>query len=175
MANGRLTQNGSTFYPAPYYPVGSIYLSVSNIDPKNIFGGTWVQLNNCFLIAQGSSYSAGSTGGSSSHSHTVNSHSHSSAAHTHTPGGMTACIGSPTGNSWGLGFSACAPAGPNSTYSVGGTTHQASGHPGRSHNCLLTGVSGETTPGNTGTSSPGTNSKSHLPPYLAVYMWKRTA
>ncbi len=34
-------------YPHPYYPVGSIYLSVNNTDPSKWFGGTWN------LIAQG--------------------------------------------------------------------------------------------------------------------------
>lgn len=56
---------------------------------------------------------------------------------------MSACIGSPSGNADALGFAATnGQRGPNSTYSVGGTTHSAPGHPTRSHNTIVTGVSG---------------------------------
>ena len=37
------------------------------------------------------------------------------------------------------------------------------------------GGSGSHTHGNTGNAAPTTNSSSSLPPYLSVYMWKRTA
>lgn len=49
------------------YPVGSIYMSTNNISPATIFGGTWVQIQDRFLLAAGSSYTAGDTGGEASH------------------------------------------------------------------------------------------------------------
>lgn len=62
------------------YPVGSLFLSTSPTSPASIFGGTWEQIKDRFLLAAGSTYSAGSTGGSATHKLTVNempSHTHS--------------------------------------------------------------------------------------------------
>ena len=41
------------------YPVGSIYLSVNNVNPGTIFGGTWEQIQDRFLLAAGSTYGGG--------------------------------------------------------------------------------------------------------------------
>ena len=67
------------------YPVGSIYMSVNDVDPAHLFGGTWEQIKDKFLLASGDSYSNGSTGGSAnavvvSHNHSQNAHRHAAAA-----------------------------------------------------------------------------------------------
>lgn len=59
------------------YPVGSVYISFSDTSPASLFGGTWTQLSNRFLYA--STGTAGSTGGESTHTLTVDempSHTH---------------------------------------------------------------------------------------------------
>ena len=53
------------------YPVGAIYMSVSSTSPASLFGGTWEQIENRFLLAAGSSYTAGNTGGEAKHTLTV--------------------------------------------------------------------------------------------------------
>ena len=62
------------------YPVGSIYISVNSTSPASLFGGTWEQLKDRFLLSAGNTYTAGSTGGEANHTLTVDempSHSHS--------------------------------------------------------------------------------------------------
>ena len=67
------------------YPVGAIYLSAVSTDPGVLFGfGTWEQIQDRFLLAAGSIYSAGATGGEAIHTLTVDempSHSHTIAAY----------------------------------------------------------------------------------------------
>lgn len=53
------------------YPVGAIYISTSAVDPGTLFGGTWTKIEDCFLLASGQTYSAGSTGGAASHTLTI--------------------------------------------------------------------------------------------------------
>ena len=95
------------------YPVGSLYWSSKSTNPSSLFGGTWVQIKDKFVLACGDTYtSSGATGGASSvtlsvsnmpsHNHsftpsgTVSSHTHGLNNHTHsfsvsgTTGGMSA-------------------------------------------------------------------------------------
>lgn len=51
-----------------FYPVGSIYMSVNSTNPSTLFGGTWVQLEDRFLLGAGSTYTAGATGGNAKRS-----------------------------------------------------------------------------------------------------------
>ena len=87
------------------YPVGSIYWSSNNTNPGTLFGGTWTQIKDRFILAAGDYNSNGATGGAAtvtltvsnmpSHSHsftpsgTVSSHTHTGPSHSHsfTPSG----------------------------------------------------------------------------------------
>lgn len=54
------------------YPPGSIYMTISNNSPAYLFGGTWERIDDRFLLGAGTSYTAGSTGGEATHTLTIN-------------------------------------------------------------------------------------------------------
>ena len=53
------------------YPVGAIYLSVTDVNPATLFGGTWERIGGLFLLGADSTYTAGSTGGEAAHTLTA--------------------------------------------------------------------------------------------------------
>ncbi len=132
-------KNGNSIYPCPYYPIGSLYLSVINVNPANFFGGTWEQIKDLFLLACGDIYSAGSTGGEATHKLTVNempSHKHGIA-------------GFPDGTSQGW-------ADPN----VRIVYHTTNDNPYPHIDALINSAGGD-------------QAHNNMPPYLAIYVWKR--
>lgn len=61
------TVNGQSIYGSgdiQSYPINSIYLSLSSTKPGSLFGGTWEQIKDVFLLSAGNTYHAGLTGGS---------------------------------------------------------------------------------------------------------------
>lgn len=68
------------------YPVGSLYWSSKSTNPSTLFGGTWTQIKDKFVLACGDTYkTTGATGGNASIKLTVaNLPSHN---HTFTPSG----------------------------------------------------------------------------------------
>jgi len=77
-------KNNNKCYPAPYWPIGSIYISVTNTNPSKWFGGTWAAFGTgrC-LVGVDTSKSEFNrvmkTGGEKTHKLTINempSHSH---------------------------------------------------------------------------------------------------
>lgn len=62
------------------YPIGSIYMSVNDVNPATIFGGTWQRIKDKFLLASGDTYENGATGGEATHTLNANeipTHNHS--------------------------------------------------------------------------------------------------
>lgn len=79
------------------YPIGSIYLSVNASSPNTLFGGTWEQIKDKFLLSSGDTYTAGATGGEATHILTVSelpSHNHAIGKYWNTAAGGNATMGS---------------------------------------------------------------------------------
>lgn len=138
------------------YPVGAIYISAVSTSPASLFGGTWTQLTDRFLLGAGGSYSAGGTGGAASHTHTTGSHTltiNEIPSHNHGQryGDVPWVDGRGVGSSMG---------GNTTVYGTLTTLKQ--------NMTQDTGGGGAHNHGNTG-------SASNMPPYLAVYMWKRVS
>lgn len=172
------------------FPIGSIYMSISSTNPSEYFGGTWVQWGSGRVPVgvdpmQSEFNNVEKTGGTKtvdlSHSHTVNSHSHSSPAHSHSLESGWAKIGRCRNYMEGIAYKTGAGAG-STTYDRAQTNGGgiAGGSFAATDTTALGGSTSSTSPGHTGSASPGTNSQlsasqSILQPYITCYMWKRTA
>lgn len=147
------------------YPVGSIYLSVNATSPATLFGGSWTQLKDRFLIGVGSTYASGATGGAATHKLTVAE----MPAHAHDTPFFNNMTNNGEMKSDFIGV-----------YGKGQTASQALKDTGQTSTMEMWWVSQtNTAEGNEWsylTSSKGsTSAHNNMPPYLAVYMWKRTA
>lgn len=153
------TRSGEKIYPCPFYPIGSVYISLSNTNPSTYFGGTWEQIKDRFLLSAGNTYAVGNTGGSSTVTLTTNqipAHTHTQASCTN-PGNHTHYIP----NNRSVSSSGSSPK-FESWPSGSGTArdHYTNGSGGHTHTITLN---------NTG----GGAAHDNMPPYLVVYMWKR--
>lgn len=140
-----LKKNEEKYYPAPYMPIGSIYITVSNDNPSKWFGGTWEQIKDQFLLSAGDTYKAGTTGGSATHTLTVDeipAHTHKIKRNNNYTGSFMIDIGK--SNQWG---SAITNTSGYTAQPIGVTIENTGG--GAAHN--------------------------NMPPYLAVYVWKRVS
>ena len=156
------TSNQVTDLINTIYPVGSIYMSVNSTNPSVLFGGTWEQIKDTFLLASGDTYASDGDVATAQHGSATVSlteeqmprHTHTQNAHTHTIGSLirynitgkgSASVGDGYGNS--------------NNYKTGSTT-----------------ATNKYT-GGTNTTEAAQNGSAHenMPPYMAVYCWKRTA
>lgn len=132
------------------YPVGSIYISTAAANPSTLFSGTqWEAIQDRFLLADGTVYTAGATGGTPAVTLTtaqIPAHKHNfncvdTNGNPSTPTGVTealAYVGSGVGTS---------------TISTNGTL-------------LKRAVMAN---------AGGGEAHDNMPPYLVVHMWKRTS
>lgn len=154
------------------YPVGSIYMSVNNVSPQTFLGGTWTSINGRFLLGAGANTantdntygslaanqinrSVNEQGGEVKHSLTTTempSHNHT-IDHTHDT--------AKTANSSIMALSY-------------GSSNSYNGIGGKSFSTSTRDVVVPKYSGNSGSTGSGV-AHNNMPPYLAVYMWKRTA
>ena len=170
------------------YPVGSIYMSVVETNPAELFGGTWEAIPGRVLIGAGVSdfninYIAGNKGGSKArtltssnipkHTHTVEikntaaTHNHRNGVYDEGPAGngpLSSNYGAikmyPTATQHVMAADSSA-FGTNTQLYMGYTSETSAVH---TH---------EVTVGYYGAKEP--TEISVMQPYLVVYMWKRTA
>lgn len=216
------------------YPVGSIYVSTNSTNPETLFGGTWARIQDTFLLMAGSTYAAGTTGGSATMSHThsqvaVTTGASSAAntggtaittdqmpSHTHTFTGSSSTTTSTsktlTGsflNTQNIALNTATAhlvadtAGICSalTYNLNQVKVSGSGvsvsayshmvgisiNATHTHNLTAAGSNGSAGGGSAhthsmahthsiaATTTGGASNTNNMPPYLAVYCWKRTA
>lgn len=152
------------------YPIGSIYISVNNVNPSSFLGGKWELIQDDTFIASKGLKNAGQIGGSNNaaiinHIHTIDGGSHRHNLWSHN-GYASNCSGigdSNTGPNLGIG---CAD--NNATYNWYDKTpsnrgnHQVVSDTSHTHNCS------NPTGGESATNK-------NMPKYLACYIFKRIA
>lgn len=128
------------------YPIGSIYLSIYSTNPSEYFGGTWEQLKDRFLVGAGDVYTAGDTGGSKNHTHSLDTNTAVGAIRLNDGGSLEYAETTVSANI-------------TTNYSITGTGGKGGSASRTNHFAMkLYG---------------NTSNSSNMPPYLAVYMWKR--
>jgi hypothetical protein len=133
------------------FPVGTILMTTENVNPSTYIGGTWVALNDVFLFAASETHPAGETGGSE----TVALKTAQMPRHNHFVINMSKGTTS-----------------PDYLHTVARSDFEHSQWENARYQ--LYGVDAEA---NSGKSSYVGSGAAHdnMPPYLTVYMWKRTA
>ena len=159
------------------YPIGSVHITTNSVNPSNYFDGEWERIQDTFLLASGTTYENGSTGGSAtvtltrdempSHTHIQNSHNHTQNAHTHKGASGRAFVTDVEGK--GINESRFTVVSSGSTYTVRFASGDNWWGVPDVGNTTATNQAQTATNQNTG----GGQAHENMPPYLAVYMWER--
>lgn len=144
---------GTNFVLDNVYPIGSIYMNVNSTNPGTLFGGTWEQIQGRFLLGMSSSYPAGSQGGEASHTLTTEE----MPSHGHNPANEAGYFGFITNS--------------QKAFTVGDMGVQSGSGRYYPFATAVFDISRNTLTGTTG----GGKSHNNMPPYLSIYIWKRTA
>lgn len=144
---------GTNFVLDNVYPIGSIYMNVNSTNPGTLFGGTWEQIQGKFLLGMSSSYPAGSQGGEASHTLTTAE----MPSHGHNPANESGYYGFITNS--------------KKVFEVGDMGVQSGSGRYYPYSTAAFDISRNSLTGTTG----GGNSHNNMPPYLSIYIWKRTA
>lgn len=136
------------------YPVGSIYITANPVNPSTLFGGSWVQIKDRFLLAAGTEHAGGSE----------SSEGVSSTATVDIPAHKHLTPITKAGDYLGAWTS-------GASKSVTSTSRIAVS--GGSYSNTVTGTSYYTK--EDGACSAEVTIPPTLPPYLAVYVWQRVA
>lgn len=132
------------------YPVGSIYMSASATSPETLFGGTWTQINGRFLIGTGAPENNDDGASPGNYNYAAGSKG-GEAAHKLTVNEM-----------------------PNHNHASGHGYNNVAG--GTDKAVISTNYYSEDNySSNTTSYTGGGAAHNNMPPYLAVYMWQRTA
>ena len=157
------------------HPVGSIYWSSNDTDPATLFGGTWQQIKDRFVLAAGDSYSVNSTGGAA----TVTLSVDNMPSHNHIFRGIKNAVNVSGGNHRHT-FSGDLR--PLTRYGNERYTGEGDWIAGLTDTTEYSGnlsMSGEFTPSgnidNAGGLNGITQPHNNMPPYIVKYCWERTA
>lgn len=177
------------------HPIGSLYFSEQATSPETLFGGTWTRITDTFILAAGSKYAAGTSGGSASlqahthgvsittgennvgHTHSIPSLSGSAASdgwHSHRVTNKTTSYASGSQPNWRcMSFEETKADYNQDVYSSGAGSHT---HSVTTNASTTGGISQNHTHTVSGTTnSTGDGDAGNMPPYQAFYCWKRTA
>lgn len=133
------------------HPVGSIFLSTDGTEPAELYGGTWEQIKDVFLLGAGNTYTAGNTGGEKTHKHNLSKNGY-------------ATIGNNASTAVFRSGSKLVKDDANDVYMWTHDTDSRYTSSDEHYNYIeYVGLGGKT------------DTTSSMPPYFVVYMWRRVA